>query len=572
MMRTPGLIREHWAAVLLALGVGFLLILPPLWVKVSQGLSFNDPVNIRIADEFYYFARIRDVLDGYPLSGNAYLWEHKADPPGQPVFLGEYLTAQAIRMTGLDVVAGSAVLDFVLPVFAVLLTYACLFAVTASRGFSLLGAAVLFLGFFRGDFTRTVSPQMNFLFWLSQFFLLYQLAAADRRGRARAILAVAAAANFGLLFYLYPYYWTFYLAFLGIAFLFALAGRAYGYARALAAVAGGGLAVALPYLWLMVRTVSSPAYAETVRRIGMIDSHFPSGIAIVVPALVLLVLGVLAARVGALGGGRSFIFFASGTLAAMVSVNQHVITGKNIEFSSHYYPLSVFWFTFFSAYLVVSVVRHVGRQRVVAILAGVAAAAMVAFGVWQSIPPQFSVERGNLRRYLPLFAWFRAYAIADEVVLAPPAISSILPIYTGNNVLFSHFARLSLVGDEEILDRFTLAVYHDPPEPASAVGTVFGVQYLDAALHTVQENKVRRLFGLAPKDVIFIPPPAIERIAERRRVISGEGWERALNRYRVDYVVLDRASPRAMAWDERYGGRKVYDADDLVVYQLSLRR
>src|SRR3989344_8594094 len=201
-------LRQHWSAAALALAVGVLLSLPPFWGKFYHGTPLNAPVNIRIADEFYYLARIKDVLDGYPLSGNAFTWEHKTGLAGQPVFLGEYLMAQATRLTGLDVVAGSALLDAFLPMAAVLLTYACIFTVTTSRCLSLFGAAALFLFFFPDDFARTVSPQLNFLFWLTQFLLLEALFVRKPAPGRRRILSIAAAINFGLFFYLYTYYST----------------------------------------------------------------------------------------------------------------------------------------------------------------------------------------------------------------------------------------------------------------------------------------------------------------------------------------------------------------------------
>ena len=565
-------LREHWAALALAAVIGGLLILPSFWAKFNWGIPLGDPLNIRIADEYYYFARIREVFDGYPLSGDAFTWEHKSGLAGQPVFLGEYLTAQAIRLTGLDVVAGSVVLDAVLPVFAVLLTYACLFAVTASRGLSLLGVAVLLLGFFRGDLARTVSPQMNFIFWLSQFFLLHRLATSDLRGRAGALLVALAALNFGLLFYIYPYYWTFYLALFCIAFLFALAGRAYGYAKALAVTVGGGLVVALPYLWLMMRTVSSSAYVEPVRRIGMIDSHFPSGIAIVVPALLLVALTALLVWRRIIRWSPTLAFLAAGTLAAMASVNQHLVTGKNLEFSSHYYPLSVFWFTFFCAYLAVAVARHWGWQRVVSILAGVSAVAVVTFGVWQSIPPKFNAERGELRRYLPLFRWLETNSARDEVVFAHLALSNLVPIYTGNNVFFASFLRLSHLSDAEVLDRFAIAMQSEPFRPDDAVRAVFGMQYLDRALHAAQENRVRRLLGLPERPVDPMPAAAVERIRERLDAVGHEGIAASLRRYRVDYLVIDRRHEPAGEVDAGLRAERVYDEGDFAVYRLSDRR
>ncbi len=561
-------LRRHWAAGALAVLVGALLILPPLWAKVGLGIDLNDPLNIRIADESYYLARIRDVLDGYPLSGNPYAWEGKTAFPGQPVFLGEYLSAEAIRLTGLGVVAGSVVLDAILPLVAVLLTYACFFAATRVRALSLFGTAVLLFWFFPGDFARTVSPQLNFLFWLTQFLLLHAIFARPPSPRGRAILIAAAAINFGLLFYLYTYYWTFWLAFLGILSVAAFLRRDRSRVAVILKIVFGGLVVALPYLVTMVRILARPEYGDTVRRIGMIDSHFPSGIAIVLPAFLLLGLALLLVWRRVVAWDQHTLFFVVGALASVASVNQHLVTGKNVEFSSHYFMLAAFWFVFFGAYLVQGVVKSFMHPRFSAALAGIATLIIVGYAITQSIPPVMVWERGELRRYFPLMAWLRENTDRDDVVLAPLEMSNFIPVYTANNVLFSSWLRVTFMSDEELLDRFAIQVNADGGswEPEDGVKGVFGVQYLDAALHTAQENRVRKFIGLAPKPTDPVPAAAVERIRQRVDELGGGRWRTAMARYRVDYAVVDAAGRTPEG--QPFFGEPVYEQGGFSVYQL----
>lgn len=562
---TLALLRRHWPAIALAVLAAGLLALPPFWAKFASSSYLHDPLNIRAADEFYYFARIRDVLDGHPFSANPFTGDAAAGISGQPVFLGEYLTAEAIRLTGLDVVSGSAVLDGILPAFAVLLTYACILCVSARRSLSLLGAALLFFWFFPGDFARTVSPQMNFLFWLTLFLLLHALLTRNLRPRLRWGVLAASAVNLGLLAYLYTYHWTFWLVFLGIMLLAALVLRDGGRIRATLGVLAGGLVITLPYLLMLARTASRPEYLETLRRVGLIDSHFPSGIAIVMPAFLLLAAAWFLVRAGAVRSRPTLGFLAAGAVASIVSVNQHVLTGKNLEFSSHYYMLAVFWFVFLAAHLAAAATAGWGRRLAVPIASAVLA--LAGYGVWQNVPPQFSAERAQLRRYLPVLGWFGEHARPGEVILAPLELSNLIPIYTSADVFFSPWLRLVVVSDDEVLDRFAIASRGERWEPDAAVRTVFGVQYLDAALHTGQENKVRRLFGLPPKPADSLPASAIRRIEERRAAIE-RAWPEPLGRYRADFAVLDRRQSKGELLD-RLSGTRVYDEGDFVVYRLN---
>lgn len=561
-MVTLPTLRTHWPAVLLALLAGLVLVMPALVAKVRFGIDFGSPANIRINDESLYFARIRDVIDGYPTIGNPYLFEHKAKPPS-PIFLGEFLVALPIiavqHLAGLtqpSVVAFGAFYDFLLPALLTLLTYACLFAVTRRRWVSVCAAAYLFLGLPSNDFGRVVSPQFNFLFWLSLFLLLYLVFAGEGSARRRNVLSALAAVNFGLLFYLYTYYWTFYLAFLGIFAVWHFIRREHAEGKRALAIAGGGLVVAIPYLLLMLRAWRLPEYAETLRRIGMIDSHFPSGIAIVAMSGLLLAAAAFLIRRGVVALDGKTIFLASGVAAALASVNQHVITGKNLEFSSHYFLLSVFWCMFAAAYLLAAVWANEARFR--AALA-VVVVAVVAFTIALKAPDTVtswfappSAEALARERALPVLEWLNTHAAKNDVVYAPGTLSALIPIYTAENVYFAGPAHLSFMSDAEVLDRFVLTNYFRAARDFSVefarenLQAVFGVYSLDTVGHLAQENRLRAFLGLAPKPIPPLADAEVERILQRARELRSGNFEKELRHYRVDYAVWDRvAEPSA---------------------------
>jgi len=544
----PTSLLRHWPVCILALAASAILILPPVVANIRDGIPFNSPSNILVADEWFYFARIHEVLDGHPLIGNAYLWEHKAKPPS-PVFFGEYLAAQPIRWLGIGVVAGGVLYDAIFPALHILLLYACVLLVCRVRWLAFLGVFFLVGGFSLSDLSRVVSPQLNFLFWLSEFFLLFLLVATFESWRAkrRWLLVALAAVNFGLLFYLYTYYAVFFLAFLGLASFLFFAKRMFREARAFVAIAAGGLVIAIPYFVLMARAFRLPEYAETLWRVGMIATHFPSGIAIVVPgALILGCMAFLLHR-NILAWDRAAIFFTSGVLAAIVSVNQHVITGKNLEFSSHFFMPAVYWFLFTGVWMVLGVLSRAGNVR-----RHIAAALVIAVGVFvlfarRDFAPLAggSLAYAERNRSQELMAWLSRNTERDDVVYAPNVASGI-PIFTEDNVYFSNAARFSFVPTQEIMDRFILSHYFeriDRDFVVANIRSIYGVGFIDQALHARQENRIRRLFGLSSKPVVMIPEELVERVIERARELRRSDFERELKKYRVDYLVWDTSAP-----------------------------
>lgn len=565
-----GLLRSHWPALALAAIIGLLTASPSLWAKVGLGVDFDHPVNIREDDEHFYFARIREVLDGHPTIGNPFLWEHKSKP--SPQFLGEWLLAQPIKFFGLGVVASGVFYELLLPAVAALLTYASTLATTRFKPAALLATAFLFLGLFPGRFARIVSPQFNFLFWLTEFLFLWLLFVRAENTRGRRIFTFLAAVNLGLLIYLYPWYATFYLAFLGI---FGVLRFLHGDRSATPwIVALGGLIFATPYFLILARDIALPEYAETVRRIGLLDSRFPSGLRIVSPGIVVLIITLILARLRVFSWNGRAMFLVSGVIAAMVSTNQHMVTGKYFQFSGHYDKLSVFWFTFSAAFLIAELWRYASRWRTMLLIA----ASVVVLGTVAVGFPKFAARfenqersKAHLDRYLPVLDWIARHTSRDEVVYAPIGLADLIPIYTHANVYFATNAYAYFTSDAEILDRFVLSNYYETMDRGLVVShflSIYGIHDLDLALRATRENYVRALLRLPVISVDRYPAEAVERVLKRARELQSAPFDRELRRFRVDYVVWDRKSQPAAAIDSLPNLQRVYDHDGFLVYRV----
>ena len=195
------LTKKHYLIIILALFVGVISSLPR-YLATSRIPNFQGVYNQVVGDETFYNARAKDVIDGHPYVTNPYLYEHKNDFPMQ-FWIPDYILAKPIGWLHLSVPEGFIIWNFFLSAILVILSYIILFVLTESKYWSLLGTTYLHLVLFNGDFLRIPSPGLNFIFFLltTLFFLLFL-------EKQKNWLAVLSSLSFGMLFNVYPYYWT----------------------------------------------------------------------------------------------------------------------------------------------------------------------------------------------------------------------------------------------------------------------------------------------------------------------------------------------------------------------------
>ena len=349
--------RTHAAAFALAVAFGALTAFPVAHAAWDAGGVFNARIVPETSDdESFYIGRIRDVLEGNAFLNNSALAEFKGGAP-QQLFLAEFLLAQPLRLAHVTAAGGRVVYAFALPIIALLLAYGLLLTVTKSRAWAVAFAALLFFGAYPTAFARPVSPQFNFLFWLSLMWIAWR---GVEGGFTKRIVA-AAAVNFGLLFYIYPYYWTFFGAFFVLlALVPLLVGRRSEFlpnAYRIAAILIGGAVLAIPYFWYTFRSLALPEYQETLARLGLVSTHFPSGASIVRLALIVGLAYAWAWRTKRIRWDVASATACVGVVAVVIAVNQHVVTGRNLEFSSHFSMISTFVAAVAAAFLVARMER-----------------------------------------------------------------------------------------------------------------------------------------------------------------------------------------------------------------------
>src|SRR3989344_2230049 len=239
------------------------------------------------------------------------------------------------RIFNLDLKIASIVLSygsvFIIAVLAIL-AFLLLFRF---HYFSYLAAAAYMFFPRMISWNQVISPQANFIF-LTAFLVFYF---SNFKFWKREIgLAVSA----GLLFYTYPYHWTYALPLLALSdgWQFWKAKKIEWRRMVKYPIILLTASWYLAHLWQISQL---PYYQETMVRIGALYSRWPAGWFTQAAIIFLLAFFGIARKYFFLKRNFSFppidLFkITAGLLTAFVVLNQQLITGMQLEFNSHYLP------------------------------------------------------------------------------------------------------------------------------------------------------------------------------------------------------------------------------------------
>lgn len=527
----------HLFAIIAALLLGVCTGLPQLLVLHDPSLQFQGIYKEIHDDQLYYIARASDILDGHTFLSNPYLREHK-EANSFHQWIPDYILTLPSQLFGLSLWHSFFVWDFLLPPLLFLVTYLIGVRLTHSPILGLAGAVFLHGILFFDEFSRTPSPQYNFL-WV----LLLVYATATYVQKQKRIYLYAITLITGLLFYTYFFYWTFALAFLSLALL----GKSIKDVRvdfSFLLSALGAIAFGIPYIVQTISLSSLSEYAETMRRLGLIESHIPSGLTVVVVlgSLLLVVLALLFWKRIVLT--PTVIIGLSLVGAALAVLNQHLVTGRNLEFSSHYVLPAAFSGVFLSLAVVAGCVWYWRRAALVVLVIAICCGAV--YTIAGSIRTQVSVAASDIRMqaYGPIFSWLQSNAMPEEVVVANEEASVLIPAYTKQNVLFSHYATLFLASDGEMEERFLVNHYWDRIDDAfilaaNAQREPWGTYYINWYAHEQSTNALRSAIGLSVSALEPVPLEKRMTLIIQAKMLQKQPLAELYKRYNVGYVLWD---------------------------------
>jgi hypothetical protein len=541
-----------------------------------------------IDDEGHYLARAKEAADGHTNLGNVFLSEHK-DNPGVLYGLVENTAGFMSRASGVSVPAIFATNDFFFPAIGFLALYFLFFAVTKNKKSALVYSAV-FYAMFLYWFGRPIQPQLGFIFLAAGFWLIWKIFEADvPNPRLSVLLGLC----IGLLVYLHLHYWTpLFVLYSLLVFFNAVRRKSFApFKNSCVTFFTFGIVV-IPYGIIMSKVVSHPLYGETIQRWGMLNTHLPA-------TYVNVAMLFFAFLVVLLNGSRlknqspqNFIFAVSLPISGVIVNWQNVITGKYLQFSSHYYlvvvliVITTLAITFPSS----SVFRDWGKNNFKTKCLNGAGIGLAIFLTIFIFYKQWSVfTRGvtvradkthmaELQSYRPLFDWLNSTTKPDSVILVlDEKFFEYVPIYTKNNLYSYGYGGYYLASDEELEDRWVrqnIFNHVDADFIRAHRPEIWSNKFIDKYQNASVRNKIiGTITGITMPKLELLPESNVERVLSNYNEAKKEGLKISLKKFKIDYVLLDRKSQESARTEKQMQKEKFAELakefGSVVVYRVS---
>ena len=415
---------------------------------------------------------------------------------------------------------------------------------------------------------RTWSPEINFIPFALFFIFYFSRLSFWKREIGLSILA-------GLLFYVYPYYWTFALALLGVSDLQKFWNQKkiiwnclYKYL-----IIGGIAFLYGIHLWQIYQL---PYYQETMARIGFLASRLPAGWytqAVLLASLVLFFglkkyvfskinLGVLAD--GALDK------IAAGLVTGLIVLNQQLITNMQMEFNSHYTPIIlIFLVAFYGSLLLIFIANLSGAYRKILLSISFLLVAGLIMGRVYSAAANFGGSSYIGSQADEVVRWLMENRIQDKVIYAPENLGDEINLRTNNYLIFNDNQALQLTPTEELIDRFTyfdITNQHITENLLRDQIKIFGHTFFSAMQKDDVINKIKaKILGgdFVPANLADYVKYDFKPMYEKRTNPDINEFNKYLEKYHVNYLIYrqkDRESIYKLA-----PGKIVFESEEYLI-------
>lgn len=539
--------------------VALISLVPVFHVGSLVGNSWRGVVPEYIEDSSYYYARVNDVVRGHYLIGNPYFIEHKDSIP-PAFFLSDIIDS--------------------LPYFVMPFSWAVVFNIVLwSEVFVLL----LYVIFRRLGFSETISPIFPVLMYVQAFwlfvrpvsmqtifpaYLLFLLALFlwlkdDQNTTARWFLL--ASSVFAI--YVYTYLMQIIVITYGVVFLYLIFNKQKEKFQNLLKLSIVLALACIPFAIITWFQINDPLYLETIKRIGLLDTHIPRmefyyyGRWIVLT----LVLWFLSRRwmpsLRDEENNNIFKFFLITGLSLLIASGSNIITGKELEIANHMGRFVIVWFPMaFLSYLYIIFQSFRGESVKVNIYQKIVLGVLILIGCFamiRNIPRAFPFFRNSsesmtsLQSYAGPLNWLVENIDQPVVVWADIGFSGYVPIYTNNYVLFHPSGVLQLVSDNELEDRYLVSKFlslgPSREDVERDVGLYGGAG--KALKGPVMQEHFDYIYNHYQEDI-------------RPNVIK------FLEYFRVEYIVVDLENNTEMTGVKKLSTQEVYNDGHFVIYKI----
>jgi hypothetical protein len=375
---------------------------------------------------------------------------------------------------------------------------------------------------------RPISPQINLIFYLGVCIVIAKsLSLPERETLPKRLLFLQTG-----LWFIYPYF----------AVICALTAFFHIVLRRDFLLKREGLAcliyVVIPTLpWLLVQLfLGGDYYRETATRTGLVEgNHFPGAIrSTLVGLATLLLVAFLQYRFKTSVSINRFLFLTG--FSIVFSVNSQVLTGKSMQFDSHF-VLPTYILFFITLMLLVE--KLPWSQTLV--FGG--ALIVCLFSVKASISYNEKVNDAKFTSMVTrddaIFEFIRVSTNANALISAPLSLSEQLVYRTNRRVLATNLSRLYIMSDKELEDRVLLNYFPKrlvgkPPE--EIYSSIFGQRYRDAITKNVTAARLFPFARAHTQKLLLEERKEIDRLTNK---YSHLNVSKKLNDFGVDWLIRE---------------------------------
>jgi len=593
--------------ILAILMVGFVYSILPHFVRYEtlkdQGLRYI-PLTINSTFDHIniHAARYRDVVDGTLFPDEMDTYEHKGGPILWPILTPFIMSPFFLPFD--SIFPGIIMTDFLFPLLLFVALFFILYAFTKNKWFALISAYIVMLFpqlsvmippsslvelkallFQFIPFAGMPISELNFLardsyvpsgiFFVSMFYFVYRVLTDEAR---KKLFVVLGGVFYGLLFYLYFYFWVFATIFLGILFLIFLITKNYSAARAVFLAGLTGIIVSIPF-WINQYYLSQlPSYEDIVARMGVEEGHGVRWFLWKTYALHAF-MAMAALYIGSRFSKKTLGYFlAALALAGIVAYNINVVTGFALQ--SDHWGNKVFLITngiiwpplLYYGWL--SIAPYIKRKYFFdgAKTFSVVAIIIVLLLTTHAVESTIQESRENVLDYtvavgfMDAYEWLTENTPKDSVVMTPSIETNIeLAAYTHNRI-FQARSQNNLLPKKEVLDRWfiTYKLFDVPVEifektinSKLGIFNFFTAEYNSRALDSALRPYKYPVYQL-PNTV------AEEFLAEYHAFKIPERIP-----YRLDYLFIGPRE-KEMGVNEIFlhANEKIYESKDVKIYRI----
>jgi len=319
----------------------------------------------------------------------------------------------------------------------------------------------------------------------------------------------------------------------------------------------------------MHKAVATGLYAPTMARLGLYTSHIPACFTnitfIFFVSFILLIFYKFIAD-------KKKLYFSVSLLASAVLLNwQNVITGKTIQFSSHYFQLTIFYCliaVFIIVYYIIKnkteYFKNLNFKKILVIALLLVFISILSYKKIPSSVRWFTTTASaetmaRHQSYGEVYEWLNKNTEADSTFFTAnnSEFNLLIPSYTRNNVLHIGYASVFLMTDEEAELRWLISeIFNDDiNEEFFRKGDVRVL--VNKYVNEFQNTQVRRklIDFFTGKKVIygnkFLPDDVIEKFIADNKKIRSEKLADVLKYFEIDYIVIDKNKDDAGAIKEK---------------------